>query len=178
MAAVAHHDGAPGVDGQACSAYTQSDEVWVCWRDSLLEELRAKTYRPRPVRRVWIPKGHGKTRPLGLAPALPRLRGWRPCATRIPLAAPSGSSPTVKDRVVQTAGALLLRRSGKPTAIPTATPAGPNATPTRRWTPSARPCAADATEVIDADLSGCFDSIPPFAISDLKFEISEGPSRQ
>ena len=82
MSAVAHHDGAPGVDGQTCSAYTQSDEAWVCWRDSLLEELRTKTYRPSPVRRVWIPKGHGKTRPLGI--------------------------PTVKDRVVQTAVALLL----------------------------------------------------------------------
>ena len=43
MAAGAHHDGAPGVDGQSCSAYTQSDEAWVCWRDSLLEERRTKT---------------------------------------------------------------------------------------------------------------------------------------
>jgi len=82
MSAVARHDGAAGVDGQECSAYTRSDEAWQQWRDTLLEDLRAKTYRPSPVRRVRIPKGDGKTRPLGI--------------------------PTVKDRVVQTAVALLL----------------------------------------------------------------------
>jgi RNA-directed DNA polymerase len=71
----------------------------------LHEQLRDGTYRPQPVRRAWIPKpGSTEKRPLGLAPALPRLRGWRPCAARIPLAAPSGSSPAVRDRIVQ--GAL------------------------------------------------------------------------
>jgi len=82
MSAVARHDGAAGVDGQPCSAYTRSDETWSQWRDTLLEELRTKTYRPSPVRRVRIPKGDGQTRPPGI--------------------------PTVKDRVVQTAVALLL----------------------------------------------------------------------
>jgi hypothetical protein len=66
MSAVAHHDGAAGVDGQDCSAYIRSDEAWAQWRDALLEELRTKTYRPSPVRRVRIPKGDGKTRPLGI----------------------------------------------------------------------------------------------------------------
>lgn len=82
MSAVASNDGAAGVDGQECSAYTRSDEAWHQWQDTLLEELRTKTYRVSPVRRVRIPKGDGKTRPLGI--------------------------PTVKDRVVQTAVALLL----------------------------------------------------------------------
>jgi hypothetical protein len=82
MSAVASHAGAAGVDGQECTAYTRSDEAWQQWRDTLLEELRTKTYRASPVRRVRIPKGDGKTRPLGI--------------------------PTVKDRVIQTAVALLL----------------------------------------------------------------------
>ena len=82
MRAVAANDGAAGVDGQSCSIHTSSDERWEQWRDQLLEELRTKSYRASPVRRVSIPKGDGKQRPLGI--------------------------PTVKDRVVQAAVTLLL----------------------------------------------------------------------
>jgi RNA-directed DNA polymerase len=82
MGSVAHNNGAAGIDGQECAIYPSSDEARDTWRDTLLEELRTRKYRPTPVRRVYIPKGDGKERPLG--------------------------KPTVKDRVVQTAMSPLL----------------------------------------------------------------------
>lgn len=66
MTSVAHNDGAAGVDGQECQVFLRSDEAWDQWRDQLHEELRTKRYRPSPVRRVYIAKGDGKTRPLGI----------------------------------------------------------------------------------------------------------------
>ena len=73
--------GAEGVDGQSfkdIEEYGQSR-----WLGELAEELKVKTYRPGPVRRVWIPKPDGKKWPLGI--------------------------PTIKDRVAQTAAMLVLQ---------------------------------------------------------------------
>ena len=57
--------GAPGVDGQTfddIEAYGAER-----WLDELMQELKCRTYRPLPVRRVYIPKPDGKTqRPLGV----------------------------------------------------------------------------------------------------------------
>ena len=74
------NDGAPGVDGQTFAdieAYGRDR-----WLDELTTELRERTYQPHPVRRVFIPKGDGKQRPLGIG--------------------------SIRDRVVQMAVVLVL----------------------------------------------------------------------
>jgi hypothetical protein len=78
MSAVAHNDGAAGVDGQTCSIYTASDEAWNQWRERLRGELCTKQYRPNAVRRVYIPKGDGtlKQRPLVCRGTLLRGNGY------------------------------------------------------------------------------------------------------
>jgi len=71
--------GASGVDGETTKEFESELETRV---QQLCERLKAKQYRPPPVRRVEIPKGQGKTRPLGI--------------------------PTVEDRLLQRAVARIL----------------------------------------------------------------------
>ncbi len=134
MSAVANNAGAAGVDGQECTVYTGSEEAWHQWRDRLLQELRTKTYRPSPVRRVRIPKGDGKTRPLGI--------------------------PTVKDRVVQAAVALVLLPIWEADSHPHSYAYRPKRNAHQAMDAIKRALLSGRTEVIDADLSGYFDSIP------------------
>lgn len=74
------NQGAPGVNGQTFQQIETAG--WGEWLDGSREDLRAKTYRPQPVRQVLIPKPGGGERPLGI--------------------------PTIPDRVVQTAAQLVL----------------------------------------------------------------------
>ena len=75
------HRGAAGVDGET---FERVDAYGVeRWLGNLQQELKAKTYQPQPLLRVWIPKSNGGQRPLGIA--------------------------TLRDRVVQTALQLLLQ---------------------------------------------------------------------
>ena len=53
--------GSAGVDGQTFSDI--EDYGVERWLGELAEDLRKKTYRPQPVRRVYIPKPDGRKRP-------------------------------------------------------------------------------------------------------------------
>jgi RNA-directed DNA polymerase len=75
------NQGAPGVDGESIEGIVSRGEEGLML-GQLQKQLREKTYRFQPVRRVDIPKPKGGTRPLGIA--------------------------TVEDRVVQTAMKLVL----------------------------------------------------------------------
>lgn len=124
--------GASGIDDQTFADVEEYGRQR--WLDELAEELRKRTYRPQAVRRVWIPKADGSQRPLGI--------------------------PTVKDRVVQTAALVVL----EPIFEADLQPEQYAYRPERGAWDALRQVHSllnqGYREVVDADLSGYFDSIP------------------
>jgi RNA-directed DNA polymerase len=126
--------GEAGVDGQSLAAIHASPPVRQQWLDRLREELKAKTYRPSPVRRVRIPKSGGGERPLGI--------------------------PTVKDRVVQTALCLLLMPIFEADFHPRSYGFRPKRRAHQAIEEIQKAVQQGYVEIIDADLSKYFDTIP------------------
>jgi RNA-directed DNA polymerase len=124
--------GAPGVDGLTFAAIETAGLAE--WLSGIGKELRERSYRPDAVRRVMIPKPNGGERPLGI--------------------------PTIRDRVVQTAVKLVIEPIFEADLEPNAYGYRP-----RRSAGDAVEAVHDLlrrgyTDVVDADLSKYFDTIP------------------
>src|ERR1700724_3003495 len=126
------HAGAPGVDGETFAAIAASGlEGWLA---GLQQELTTRTYRPAPVRRVMIPKPGGGERPLGI--------------------------PTIRDRVAQTAAKLILEPILEADFEPNAYGYRPKKSAQDAIQEVDKLLYAGYTDVVDADLSKYFDTIP------------------
>jgi RNA-directed DNA polymerase len=127
------HGGAPGVDGMTFDDIEAAGlERWLA---AVQEALRTETYRPQPVRRVRIPKPGGTgERPLGI--------------------------PVIRDRVVQTAALLILQPIFEADLEPTAYGYRPGRTALEAVQEVHRALCAGHTEVVEADVSNYFDTVP------------------
>ena len=141
--------GAPGVDGVSVESLRANAQERESFLDQLQSSLREKRYVVDPVRRVYIPKANGKQRPLGI--------------------------PTIKDRVVQTAAKLLLEPIFEADFHPNSFAYRPKKCAQQAIQAITQSLMSGRTEVIDADLSKYFDTIPHRKLlRQIKRRVSDG----
>jgi RNA-directed DNA polymerase len=142
---VAANHGAAGIDRMSVERFEANAEYYL---KVLGLKLRNGNYKPAPVRRVFIPKGKGKTRPLGIA--------------------------TVKDRIVQGALKLVLEPIFEKDFLPVSFGFRPERSSKDALRIVDRSLKNGFTWVVDADLRSYFDTIPKHALMELvKVRISD-----